>query len=135
MSFAEYYLAYKFAIDKSQKTHVILLDRSLSNELASLLYDTSKMKLWRSRCSLIGFEIDNTPIDSNDLTLGRHQIQNQMLNIPSPRGVYLRYAIFNLILRKGPIQKSQILKNLLLEQKKECCTGLKKTIRVNNFIL
>ena len=117
MSFAEYYLAYKFAIDKNQKTHVILLDRSLSNELASLLYDTSKMKLWRSRCSLIGFEIDNTPIDPNDLTLGRHQIQNQMLNIPSPRGVYLRYAIFNLILRKGPIQKSQILQDLRITDK------------------
>lgn len=39
MTFAEFYLAYKFAASK--QTNVILLDRSLSNMYSSLVYDTS----------------------------------------------------------------------------------------------
>ena len=112
MSFAEYYLAYRLAINQNKNIQVILLDRSLSNELASLLYDTSKRELWEPRCSLIGYRINNTTIDRNDLSLGRHRLQNNKLNIPPPRGVYLNSAIFNLIQEKGPIQKNQILQNL-----------------------
>jgi hypothetical protein len=40
MTFAEYYLAYKIAADPNQNTHIILLDRTLSAERASLLYET-----------------------------------------------------------------------------------------------
>ena len=62
MTFAEYYLAYKLATDPNQNMRIILLDRSLSIERASLLYDTSKSDLWKAKSSIIGYKIDNEPL-------------------------------------------------------------------------
>jgi len=118
MTFAEYYLAYKLASDPNQNTRIILLDRSLSAERASLLYDTSKRELWPAKSALIGYKIDNQPIDTNDLTLGRQQIINPTLKIPAARADYLRYAIINLIQQKGPLTKNQILQELAIQDEK-----------------
>lgn len=118
MTFAEYYLAYKLAADPNQNTRVILLDRSLSIERASLLYDTSKRELWKAKSALIGYKIDNQPIDINDLTLGRQHIINPALKIPPSRADYLRYAIINLIQQKGPLTKNQILDELAIKDEK-----------------
>jgi hypothetical protein len=49
MTFAEYYLAYKLATDSEQNIKIVFLDRSLSVERASLLYDTSKSELWEAK--------------------------------------------------------------------------------------
>jgi hypothetical protein len=54
MTFAEYYLAYKLAVDVEKNVRIILLDRSLSIERASLLYDTSKRALWEKKSSILG---------------------------------------------------------------------------------
>jgi hypothetical protein len=118
MTFAEYYLAYKLAADPNQNTHIILLDRSLSAERGSLLYDTSKRELWKAKSTLIGYKIDNQPLDINDLSIGRQHIINQTLKIPPPRADYLRYAIINQIQQKGPITKSQILQELNIKDEK-----------------
>jgi len=118
MTFAEYYLAYKLASDPNQNTHIILLDRSLSAERASLLYDTSKRELWKAKSALIGYKIDNQPIDTNDLTLGRQHITNTALRIPPARADYLRYAIINLIQQKGSLTKNQILTELDITDEK-----------------
>jgi len=118
MTFAEYYLAYKLAADPNQNTHIILLDRSLSAERASLLYDTSKRELWQAKSALIGYKIDNQPIDTNDLTLGRQHIINTKLKIPPARADYLRYAIINLIQQKGELTKNQILTELAIQDEK-----------------
>jgi hypothetical protein len=118
MTLAEYYLAYKLATDPNQNIRVILLDRSLSIERASLLYDTSKRELWKAKSALIGYKIDNETIDINDLALGRQHIINPALKIPSARADYLRYAIINLIQQKEPLTKNQILEGLAIKDEK-----------------
>lgn len=119
MSFAEYFLAYQLATDQTKNIHLLLLDRSLSNELANLLYDTSKTNQWKVRCSLLGYKVDNTALDSRDFYLGRHHIQNNELAIPPPRGVYLPFALMSLIQKTGSIQKDQIFQNFrILDDKR-----------------
>jgi hypothetical protein len=108
MTFAEYYLAYKLATDPEQNVRIILLDRSLSIERASLLYDTSKRKLWKAKSSILGYKIDGEPIDKNDLTIARQYVCNQALGLPPPRGDYLRYAIIHLLRQKGSLTERQI---------------------------
>ena len=109
MTFAEYYLAYKLATDPEQDVRIILLDRSLSIERASLLYDTSKRNLWKAKSSILGYKIDGEPIDKNDLTIARQYVCNQALGLPSPRGDYLQYAIILLLRQKGSLTERQIL--------------------------
>ena len=109
MTFAEYYLAYKLATNTQQNIRLLLLDRSLSIERASLLYDTSKIDLWKAKSSIIGYKIDNEPFDINDLTLARQYVYNQALGLPSPRADYLRYAIVDLAKCKGTLTEKQIL--------------------------
>jgi hypothetical protein len=118
MTFAEYYLAYKFATDQKQNIRVILLDRSLSIERASLLYDTSRRELWEAKCSIIGYKIDGEPIDLNDLTIGRQYVCNRALGLPPPRADYLRYAIIDLARQKGILTKKQILEEFGITDEK-----------------
>ncbi len=109
MTFAEYYLAYRLATDPNQNMRIILLDRSLSIERASLLYDTSKSDLWKAKSSIIGYKIDDEPFDINDLTIARQYVCNQALGLPPPRADYLRYAIIELAKHKGALTEKQIL--------------------------
>ncbi|MCX8153712.1 MAG: hypothetical protein N3E52_04690, partial [Candidatus Bathyarchaeota archaeon] len=108
MTFSEYYLAFKLAADLSQDMRIILLDRSLSVERASLLYDTSKMEFWNAKCSILGCKVDDTAVDVNDLALARHLVCNDGLGLPPPRADYLRYAIVNLAKKRGKITAEQI---------------------------
>jgi hypothetical protein len=109
MTFAEYYLAYKLATDAAQNIRIILMDRSLSIERASLLYDTSNRALWKAKSNLLGCRVDGEPIDVNDLTIARQHVCNENLGLPPPRADYLRYAIIDLIRRKGAMGEKQIL--------------------------
>ncbi len=112
MTFAEYYLAYKLATDSTQKIRIILLDRSLSTERASLIYDTAKRDLWKTKSSIIGYEIDDEPIDVNDVTIARQCVCNQALGLPPPRSDYLSYAIIELVKQKGKLTREQMLMEL-----------------------
>ncbi len=118
MTFAEYYLAYKLATDPDQNIRIILLDRSLSIERASLLYDTSKRELWETKSSIIGYKIDDEPIDVNDLTIARQYVCNQALGLPPPRADYLRYAIIHLARQRGTLTEKQILAELDITDEK-----------------
>ncbi|MEM3725633.1 MAG: hypothetical protein QXK98_02070 [Candidatus Bathyarchaeia archaeon] len=118
MTFAEYYLAYKFATNPSQLTRIIFLDRSLSIERASLLYDTSKRELWKAKSSIIGYKIDGEPIDINDLTIARQYVCNADLGLPPPRADYLRYAIIDLARRKGALTEKQVLEEFDITDEK-----------------
>ncbi len=108
MTFAEYYLAYRLATDPEQKIGIILLDRSLSIDRASFLYDTSKHQLWRAKSSIVGYEIDGELVDKNDLMIARQYVLNEGLGLPPSRGDYLRYAIIHLLRRKGSLSEEQI---------------------------
>jgi hypothetical protein len=118
MTFAEYYLAYRLATDSNQNMHIIFLDRSLSIERASLLYDTSKSDLWKAKSSIIGYKIDDEPFDINDLTIARQYVCNQALGLPPPRADYLRYAIIDLVKRKGALTEKQILTEFSITDEK-----------------
>jgi len=118
MTFSEYYLAYKLASDESKKTRIILLDRSLSTEHASLLYDTSKHEFWKTKSNIRGYEINGEAIDENDLTLARQHVVNQALGLPPARADYLFHAITSLIGRKGPLNLVQILGELGIDDEK-----------------
>ncbi len=99
MTFSEFYLSYKYASTK--KYDIIFMDRSLSNMYSSLLYDTSNRKTWDTNSSILNYKIDDMPIDVNDIIIARHNIIHDKLNLPSPRGDYLRYAIVNLLSREN----------------------------------
>jgi hypothetical protein len=102
MSFSEFYLAYTLAREENGP-RIILMDRSLANMLASLVYDTSRRKTWGSNGALLGLEIDGIPLDTNDLAFARHRIDNPGLNLPAPRGDYLRWRCLLEIEKNGPI--------------------------------
>ncbi|MBS7616320.1 hypothetical protein KEJ45_03885 [Candidatus Bathyarchaeota archaeon] len=118
MTFAEYYLAYKLAADIEQNIRVILLDRSLSIERASLLYDTSKRVLWEVKSNILGVKVDGEPVDINELTIARQHVCNENLGLPPPRADYLRYAIINLLKQKGALSKKQILTEFAIKDEK-----------------
>ncbi|MEM3550741.1 MAG: hypothetical protein QXN87_07270 [Candidatus Bathyarchaeia archaeon] len=108
MTFAEYYLAYKLSKDAEQNFRIIIMDRSLSIERASLLYDTSKRSLWEAKSSILGYKIDGESIDINDLKIARQQVCNEVLRLPPPRADYISYAIVDLLKRNGPLTEKQI---------------------------
>jgi len=108
MTFSEYYLAFKIAADPARSTKIILLDRSLSVDRASLLYDTSKMEYWTAKSRLIGYKINDAAIDVNDLAVSRQHIYNRGLGLPPPRANHLRYAIINLAEREKTLTAKQV---------------------------
>jgi len=118
MTFAEYYLAYRLAVDAEKNVRIILLDRSLSIERASLLYDTSKRALWKVKSNILGYEVEGEPIDINDLTIARQYVCNQRLGLPPPRADYLRYAIIELLKRNGALTRKQILADFDIKDEK-----------------
>jgi len=128
MTFAEFYLAYKLVTDPTQEFRIILLDRSLSIERASLIYDTAKRDLWKSKSSMIGYKIDDDePFDVNDFTIARQCVCNESLGLPPPRGDYLSHAIVQLIKQEGPLTEKQILTRLAI-------TGEKRTKRTERYL-
>lgn len=118
MNFAEHFLAYRMATDHNADIRIIILDRSLSVERASLLYDTSKSHLWERKCSIIGYEVDGEPIDVNDIAIARQCICNKALGLPPPRGDYLRYAIISLLRDKAALTMKQILEEFGVKDEK-----------------
>ena len=109
MTFSEYYLAYKLAADPDKSTRIILLDRSLSVDRASLLYDTSKMEYWTAKSSLLGYKIGEASVDVNDLALARQHVYNAGLSLPPPRANHLRYAIVSLAERENTLTAKRVL--------------------------
>jgi hypothetical protein len=91
MTFAEIYLAYRFAA--TRKCNIIFLDGSLSSSYLSLISATSSGRLWKTNCSLLGMDVDGLQIDVNDLRIARHCIINEILDLPPARGTYLLYKI------------------------------------------
>src|SRR6266852_4057467 len=90
MTFSEFYLAYRLAREENGP-RILLLDRSLATMLASLIYDTSRRKLWTTNGALFGLEVEGVPLDVNDLAYARHHLDNPLLDLPPARGDYLRY--------------------------------------------
>ena len=109
MTFSEYYLAYKLSIDLTQNFRVLLMDRSLSTERASLLYETRKTDFWDSKSTLIGYANNQGGIvDKNDLAMARLHVYNPALGLPAARADFLRYAIICLCTENESLTEEQI---------------------------
>ena len=106
MLFSELYLAYQLA--KTSEYQMILLDRSLSGTLSTLIADTAKRPLWRRQSAINGFEMDNVPFDKSELAYGRYHWVNGEGGLPA-RGDYLRYAIISALEKASkPLRLEQI---------------------------
>ncbi len=95
MTFSEFYLAHKLASDVEAGIRIILMDRTLSGEVSSLMYDTSNRTQWSRACSILGHPIGGVPIDENELYYSRHHVRNRTLGTLPPRGDYLVYSILH----------------------------------------
>jgi hypothetical protein len=115
MTFSEFYLAYRLAREENGP-RILLLDRSLATMLASLIYDTSRRKLWTTNGALFGFEVDGIPLDVNDLAYARHHLDNPLLDLPPPRGDYLRYRCLLEIERSGPLTLAALCPRLGIKE-------------------
>jgi hypothetical protein len=138
MTFSEYYLALKLATDPDQCTQVILMDRSLSTERASLLYETRKTSFWRAKTALIGYQTqkDTQAIDAIDLTLARQHISNVALKLPPARSDYLRTALFCLLETQGRLTFPEIANELqIIDEKRTRRVQVALTYLVNRQIL
>ena len=107
MTFSEFYLAYRLA-KEHDGPRIILLDRSLATMLASLIYDTSRRKLWKTNGALVGLSIDGIALDVNDLAYARHHLDCESLDLPRPRGDYLRYRCLLEIEKHGPLTSAAL---------------------------
>jgi len=106
MLFSELYLGYRLA--RSGDYKIILLDRSLSGTLSSLMYDTSRRALWKRQCSICNLGVDSICLDEPELAYGRYHTPDQSGKLPA-RGDYLRYATLLLIERTGkPLDLTEI---------------------------
>jgi hypothetical protein len=108
MTFSEYYLAYKLAVDPAQNIRVLLMDRSLSTERASLLYETRKTTFWKAKSALVGYMSGDWKVDCSDLAIARQHVCNKALGLPAPRADYLNWAIVCLAEEKGALTQTQI---------------------------
>ena len=120
MTFSEYYLAYKLAVDSKQNLRIIFMDRSLSAERSALLYETRKTHFWNAKSAILGYKVDNldSPIDRNDLSIARQHVFNTTLGVPPPRADFLRYAIICMAQDKGNFTAKQIFSKLGIANEK-----------------
>jgi len=115
MTFSEFYLAYRLACEENGP-RILLLDRSLATMLASLIYDTSRRKLWTTNGALFGLDVDGIPLDVNDLAYARHHLDNPLLDLPPPRGDYLRYRCLLEIEKSGPLTLAALCPKLGIKE-------------------
>lgn len=115
MTFSEFYLAYRLAREDNGP-RILLLDRSLATMLASLIYDTSRRKLWTTNGALFGLDIDGIPLDVNDLAYARHYLDNPQLDLPPARGDYLRYRCLLEIEKSGPLTLAALCPRLGIKE-------------------
>jgi len=111
MTFSEFYLAYRLAREPDPP-RIILLDRSLSSTFPNLIFDSSKRQLWMSNGALHGLQLDNIPLDVNDLAYARYHVYVPELELPPARGDSLRYRILLELENNGPMRRDQLFQRL-----------------------
>ena len=118
MTFAEFYLAYKLAVDSAQNFQVLLMDRSLSTERASLLYESRKTSFWVEKSALVNYCVNGQKVDANDLAMARHHVYNKALGLPAPRADFLFHAITFLAEQHQTLTETQICQALGITDEK-----------------
>jgi hypothetical protein len=90
MHVAEYYLAYKTAMD-DPSIKIVLLDRTLAGDVAHLVWSTRDF-IGDKLCVLQGMDTPWGKVTTCDLELARMLIPNRELEIPPPRSQLLKFA-------------------------------------------
>jgi hypothetical protein len=111
MTFGEYYLAYRLAVDHDHGARIILMDRSLSTDRSILLYETRKTDFWNAKSSLLGYRLSEaeSPVDQVDLAISRQHIFSKPSGLPPPRADYLRYALIGMFETGKTFTMNQVL--------------------------
>lgn len=137
MHFAEYFLAYSI-VKRDEGTKLVLMDRTLSGDQAGLIGKTGKSgknwEEWKSRCSLLGYEFKGRKITPRMFDFARYRIYNKKLNLPPPRGDYLKYRILCLIEEKGKISLDEIIEELEIQDRKERVKRILENLELRGFI-
>ena len=88
MAFSEFYLAYRLIIDEDVR--ILLMDRTLSGEHSALISDTAIGRKLKEKSGLCGYKFEDKPVQMEEMIYCRHRFLNEKLDLPPPRGDYLR---------------------------------------------
>jgi len=136
MSFSEFYLAYRLVADEDVR--ILLMDRTLSGEHSALISDTAFGRKLKERSGLCGYDLDGQPVRMEEMIYCRHRFINPQLDLPPPRGDYLRPRLLYELETTSSLTLDQLCDRLHLEHA-ECrrrankiLDGLKDAGRVDS---
>lgn len=114
MHLSEYYLAMR-ALESDGDVKVVMLDRTLAGDLGHLVWSAREW-LESGRSVFVGMETPYGKVTEFDLELARMLLPNDGLMLPPKRSQFLRYAIVDLLLRKGELTESEIIASISPEK-------------------
>jgi hypothetical protein len=136
MAFSEFYLAYRLIIDEDVR--ILLMDRTLSGEHSALISDTAHGQRLREKSGLCGSDLDGQPVRMEEMIYCRHRFINKLLDLPPPRGDYLRPRLLYELETASSLTLVELCGRLNLEhvdckrRAKKILDGLEKADRVQS---
>ena len=136
MSFSEFYLAYRLVADEDVR--ILLMDRTLSGEHSALISDTAYGRKLEEKSGLCGYDLDGQPVRMEEMIYCRHRFINSQLDLPPPRGDYLRPRLLYELETASSMTVDQLCDRLRLEhaeckrRAKKILDGLEKAGRVES---
>jgi len=125
MSFSEFYLAYRLISDEDVR--ILLMDRTLSGEHSALISDTAHGQRLREKSGLCGSDLDEHPVRMEEMIYCRHRFLNEALDLPPPRGDYLRPRLLYELETVSSISLDELCGRLHLEHA-DCKRRAKKIL-------
>jgi len=113
MAFSEFYLAYRLVNDEDVR--ILLMDRTLSGEHSALISDTAHGQRLREKSGLCGYDLDGQPVRMEELIYCRHRFINKLLDLPPPRGDYLRPRLLYELETANSLTLDQLCERVHLE--------------------
>jgi len=125
MAFSEFYLAYRLIVDEDVR--ILLMDRTLSGEHSALISDTAHGQRLKEKSGLCGYKFQDRPVEMEELIYCRHRFLNEKLDLPPPRGDYLRPRLLYELETTNSLTIDQLCDRLHI-QHAECKRRVKKII-------
>lgn len=111
MHFSEYYMAVKVLMERPE-VKVVILDRTLSGDMAHLLWSVTDL-LDANSSVLLGIDTPYGKVSPIDLELVRMLHYNEELAVPAPRSHFIKYvAIKTLFGEKDAVGSDELLKSI-----------------------
>lgn len=136
MAFSEFYLAYRLIVDEDVR--ILLMDRTLSGEHSALISDTAHGQRLKEKSGLCGYDLDGQPVRMEEMIYCRHRFINKELELPPPRGDYLRPRLLYELETANSLTLDQLCERLHVEhaeckrRAKKMLEGLEKADRVES---